>query len=316
MRSLFIGAAFAAVCTSNAAAQSCSYSVSNVAFSTVNLLSGNEINATATIQANCTNTLTLGLSARICFNIGTGAGGSSGNVRTMANGSNLLQYQLYQDAGRTVPWGHVNNTALGQPATMDITLLPLSSASFTKTIYAKILGNQQTRLGGSYTSLFSGGAARFNVASYITPVPACTAVTGNAVNPTFSVSAFVDRTCNVSAQDLNFGSRGVLSTNTDAASQLSVNCTTGLPYAVGLSGGTGNLPPTARRMTRTGGQYITYGLYQDAARSTAWGSATGATLGGTGSGVAQTINVYGRVPPQTTPSPGVYSDTVAVTVTY
>nr|WP_281033880.1 spore coat protein U domain-containing protein [Mesorhizobium sp. M4B.F.Ca.ET.049.02.1.2] len=36
----------------------------------------------------------------------------------------------------------------------------------------------------------------------------------------------------------------------------------------------------------------------------------------TGVGTAQNLTVYGRVPPQTTPSPGVYTDTVIVTVTY
>jgi outer membrane usher protein len=36
----------------------------------------------------------------------------------------------------------------------------------------------------------------------------------------------------------------------------------------------------------------------------------------TGNGASQPFTVYGRVPPQTTPTPGAYSDTVTVTVTY
>ena len=40
------------------------------------------------------------------------------------------------------------------------------------------------------------------------------------------------------------------------------------------------------------------------------------TASGTGTGVTQTLNVYGRVAPQTTPKPGTYSDTVIATVTY
>ncbi|MCE3520182.1 spore coat protein U domain-containing protein, partial [Escherichia coli] len=35
-----------------------------------------------------------------------------------------------------------------------------------------------------------------------------------------------------------------------------------------------------------------------------------------GSGAAQPYTVYGRVPVQTTPAPGTYTDTITVTVTY
>jgi spore coat protein U-like protein len=38
---------------------------------------------------------------------------------------------------------------------------------------------------------------------------------------------------------------------------------------------------------------------------------------GTGTGATQpAVTVYGRVPPQTTPAIGTYTDTVVVTVTY
>lgn len=63
---------------------------------------------------------------------------------------------------------------------------------------------------------------------------------------------------------------------------------------------------------------MTYGLYKDAARSQPWGDATtpGSTVAGAGNGLVQQLTVYGRVPPQTTPSPGTYTDTVVVTLTY
>ena len=40
------------------------------------------------------------------------------------------------------------------------------------------------------------------------------------------------------------------------------------------------------------------------------------TMAGTGSGLAQIFSVYGRVPAQNTPSPGTYSDTVVLTISY
>ena len=61
-----------------------------------------------------------------------------------------------------------------------------------------------------------------------------------------------------------------------------------------------------------------YGLYKDAERSQPWGDATtpGSTVAGSGNGAAQVLTVYGRVPPQSTPSAGSYIDTVVVTLTY
>jgi spore coat protein U-like protein len=65
------------------------------------------------------------------------------------------------------------------------------------------------------------------------------------------------------------------------------------------------------------GSTVTYGLYRDSARSQAWGSTAGVdTVSGTGTGLTQTLTVYGRVAPQTTPTPGTYSDTIIATVTY
>lgn len=68
-------------------------------------------------------------------------------------------------------------------------------------------------------------------------------------------------------------------------------------------------------MVRPNGS-ITYGLYTDAARTIPWGSAAGQTISGTGNGSARSLTVYGRVPAQTTPMTGLYSDTVVVTVNY
>jgi spore coat protein U-like protein len=66
-----------------------------------------------------------------------------------------------------------------------------------------------------------------------------------------------------------------------------------------------------------GGAQITYGLYQNAARSQPWGNNTGTnTVAGSGTGSGQALTVYGRVPAQTTPAPGTYSDSIIATLTY
>lgn len=296
-------------------AQSCSFGVSNVNFGTVNLLSGAAVDTTSTLNVTCNNTLGLSLSIRICPNINVGSGGSSGGLRTMLNGTNTLTYQLYQDASRSVPWGSVTNTTLGTVPPIDLLLLPLTSNSTSRTIYGRILSGQSAKPGGAYLSSFTGAQTRFNYASYTLVAPNCSTVTQNPSQVSFNVQANVDRTCTVSAQTLNFGNRGVLTTNVDVNGALSVNCTLNLPYNVSLNGGLSNAQPTQRRMT-LGSNAVVYGLYLNNGRTIPWGNTAGQIFSGTGAGVAQNLTVYGRVASQTTPPPGTYTDTVVVTVTY
>jgi spore coat protein U-like protein len=68
-----------------------------------------------------------------------------------------------------------------------------------------------------------------------------------------------------------------------------------------------------------GAERVTYGLYKDVAFSQAWGDVSQGpswVQSGVGTGAQQSYTAYGRVPAQTTPSPGLYADTVVATVTY
>jgi spore coat protein U-like protein len=90
-----------------------------------------------------------------------------------------------------------------------------------------------------------------------------------------------------------------------------------LPYTAALDGGqAGAADPTQRKMSKASEQ-VTYGLYRDAARTLPWGSTAGTnTVSGAGDTTVQNLAVYGRIPAQPTPSPGLYTDTVVVTVSY
>ena len=135
----------------------------------------------------------------------------------------------------------------------------------------------------------------------------------------FNVTITIQSNCIVqSATDLAFGSQGVLSANVDAQSTISVLCTDTTAYTIGINAGTGaGATVAARKMTGPGAATVTYSVYRDAAHTLVWGTTIGTdTVAATGNGSAQPVTVYGRVPPQGTPVPGAYSDTLTVTVTY
>jgi len=145
---------------------------------------------------------------------------------------------------------------------------------------------------------------------------------GATATTTMSVSATVANTCVVTASPLAFGTvTGLLSGSTvTATTTLAVTCTNGTAYNVGLGPGQGSSATvSARKMTLTGGtKTLTYSVYQDSSHSQVWGNTVGTdTVSGTGTGLAQTLNVYGQIASgQSTVAVGSYTDTVNVTVTY
>lgn len=300
--------------TSPALAQSCSFSMSNMNFGFVNLAGGGAVDTTATLNVTCSNPLSLALSVRICPNINAGSGGQAGGFRRMLQGTNVLNYQLYQNPGRTTLWGAVGQPALGSPPPIDLGL-PLLFNSTTRTVYGRIAASQASAPRGLYLSSFAGGQTSFTYTAFTLLAPSCADVTQNPTQVPFNVTAAVEPTCIVSAQSINFGSHGVLNTAVDATGAITLTCTANLSYSIALNGGLSNSPPAARQMARAGSSII-YGLYRDANRTAAWGSAAGDIVTGTGTGSLQSLPVYGRVPAQNTPAPGNYTDTVVVTVSY
>ncbi|CAN5306962.1 spore coat U domain-containing protein [soil metagenome] len=151
------------------------------------------------------------------------------------------------------------------------------------------------------------------VATTLPQVATATTATGQ-----FGVSLTIQAECKLqSAGNLSFGTDGVLDTVITSTSALSVQCTNGTTYAVGLDAGAGAGATTSVRRMTAAGATLTYALYRDSNRTQLWGDVVATdTFGGTGNGSAQTVTVYGSVPVQSTPAAGAYTDTVQVTVTY
>jgi spore coat protein U-like protein len=123
--------------------------------------------------------------------------------------------------------------------------------------------------------------------------------------------------CNVSATPLDFGPVNPLAaTVTDSVGQLTVTCPAPTAYSIGIdSGGSGDI--SDRRMS-SAGQSLHYQLYTDSTRSVVWGDGTTGTMSVPGQSDASgtSFQVHGRIPPQPGATPGVYADSLLVTVTY
>src|SRR5947209_15357512 len=143
----------------------------------------------------------------------------------------------------------------------------------------------------SLRSLLGGSIAIIGMAAASVPAVASTATT------TFNVTATVQATCLISASNLGFGtySGSAIATTTT----MSVTCTNGTTYNVGLNAGTASgATVSTRQMGGTvAGSLLNYGLFQDSGHATNWGNTVGTdTVAGTGNGAAQSLTVFGQIP--------------------
>ena len=112
---------------------------------------------------------------------------------------------------------------------------------------------------------------------------------------------------------------GILSLNISlgATSTITATCTNGTTYTVGLNAGTfAGATTTTRRMSGPSSNSLNYFLYSNSTRTTNWGNTSGTWVSATGTGVAQVMTVYGRIPANQSALIGNYSDTVTVTITF
>lgn len=135
---------------------------------------------------------------------------------------------------------------------------------------------------------------------------------------TFQSRIEIQAECKVqSTQTLDFGTRGVLDANVDAQADIGVQCTNTTPYNIQLNAGSTAGGTISTRLMGNGAATVAYQMYRNAGRTQNWGQTNGTdAVAATGNGTVQTHTIYGRVAPQSTPAPAVYTDTVTVTVEY
>ena len=147
---------------------------------------------------------------------------------------------------------------------------------------------------------------------------------GATATATIMVSATVASTCTVAASPLSFGTYQPGQGSMSASTTLAVRCTRGASFNIALNAGTGG-STVARRMMSLGINRLQYNLYTSAAHTTVWGDGTqsSAIVSGIGRGLSSsgtiTRTVYGQLPDSPANvdlAPGLYTDTITVTVSY
>lgn len=162
------------------------------------------------------------------------------------------------------------------------------------------------------------GSFRLNtLAISLLVIPSCSVFAATATT-SFSVTATVLAACSVNATNLAFGNYNPAQVAvTNGQNTVTVTCTSGTTYNVGLDLGVGSGATLAARRMTSGANTLNYNLYSNASRTTVWGNTIGTnTVAGTGNGVAQPLTVYGSIPAEQYVPAGNYLDTINVTVTY
>jgi spore coat protein U-like protein len=297
-----------------ARADECTLSIADVAFGEISPVADTAITATSTVSVTCTwSSTNLLRNVKVCLNLDTGDASSSSVPRSMANGSNLLNYNLYTDSAYSTVWGSIFSSSATTPIEMTLSSsysLSTTSATGTATIYAQIPSAQTTvptedNSSTVYSESFSGYAT-LDYVYYGSVSQSCSSsIAYLETDFSFEVTATVINDCNITTTPLDFGSSSLLEGALSATASIQVQCTNGDAYKVALDGGNSGDVSSRQMIGANSGESITYQLYLDSD-----------TAAGTGSGEEQSLTVYGLVPEQTeaAPTPDSYSDTINATV--
>lgn len=139
-----------------------------------------------------------------------------------------------------------------------------------------------------------------------------------------SVTATVADRCTIDTSPLAFGAYDPVTThasaNLDAAGLVTVTCTSGAAAVITLDQGAnpqvGSSDAAPLRRLKSGSNYLSYFVYSNAGRTTAWGNTSQTGVAHTGTGTSTNLTVYGRIGAAQNVAAGSYGDTVLATVTF
>jgi len=320
----------------NARADSCSIAPNDVVFPDVSSISPSDVFTSTSFRVTCTWTDTnlgalLTPYVNVCLYLGAGTNSSTTVTapRQIGNGALRVNYNIYTDPSYAAAkiWGGWAGTTTASPGTYSI-VFNMAKTGLTGTLfqdvsfYGKLTADStlssivvgNTNL--SFTSNFGAGSSLMQYLFFLTPTVGC------ALGPTlpinFQVRANVINDCNISIGNLMFPNSSLLSSAVRTTSNMTVQCSNSTAYKITFSAGTYGSSTTARKMRNQANSDVVSYQISNSLDGTSLGDGTSGTVAvtGTGDGAAHIQTLYGLVPPQTTPSPGDYKDTITATVLF
>lgn len=245
-------------------------------------------------------------SQTIPFIISAAAGGPALAAGTEFDFSSFSLLSLFSGPGASVPI-YVRTTATAG----------LQAGTYTGTVNARWYFSICTL--GVGLCLATSRSAGFSAGPPI--------VWGIGVPVTLNVTLTVQNDCLITAPNLDFGTAPLANSFMSATRTISIRCTAGSAYTVGLSDGVNAAVTGARRMRRGAtADYLLYDLYKGASGTSRWG-VTGAERRSSGTadtnpGIYDSTSLQGFAyrgvidPAQATPGAGSYVDTITVDVAF
>ncbi|MGF1474356.1 MAG: spore coat U domain-containing protein [Geminicoccaceae bacterium] len=130
------------------------------------------------------------------------------------------------------------------------------------------------------------------------------------------LSTSVKAACTVTSETLAFGTIDASTDNRNKA-RLTVTCDGPAATIIGISPG-GQESGGLRHMVGPGGATLAYQIYRDETRTLVWGDSptNGALALTVSTGLPVSVDFFGEIPAQPGVTPGTYSDSLVVTLTF
>lgn len=167
-----------------------------------------------------------------------------------------------------------------------------------------------------FINLFADSKQSFICLFLTSSISILTSYVANAATTTgtLTINATINAACTISPATLTFPN--YTGSAVSGSTTMTVKCTNGSTYTIGLGTGLNSASVTTRKM-KSGSNLLGYSLTQTAGGAN-WGNTPGTDTPAAqaGNGSNQNITIYGAIAAGSTPPIGLYSDTVTATINY